>query len=169
MTEAMIVADNTVVQLAYTLTNDEGEVLDTATHDEGFAYLHGADNIVPGLERELAGAAVGDKLRVTVAPDDAYGPLGPEGERHTIEVPRDQFPPDAPLEVGHVFTAFDDDDRPFPIWIVSADDAIVVITPQHPLAGETLHFDVEVLSIRPATDSEIEHGHAHGPGGHHHH
>lgn len=167
MSESLVVADDHVVQLAYTLTNTAGDVLDSSTADEKFEYLHGAHSIVPGLEKQLSGCKAGDRKKVTVAPEEAYGPLGPNGERHTVEVPRAQFPADAPLEEGVAFTAFDENDRPFPIWIVAVSDENVVITPQHPLAGETLHFDVEILEVRAATASELEHGHVHGPGCNH--
>ncbi len=160
MSDTATIADQLVVKLAYTLTNDEGEELDSSTVEEAFEYLHGAHSIVPGLEKELTGCAVGDRKKVSVAPEEAYGPLGPDGVRHTVEVPREQFPTEAPLEVGMGFTAGDEQGRPFPIWVVDMTDEHVIITPQHPLAGETLHFDVQVLGIREPTAAELEEGRA---------
>jgi FKBP-type peptidyl-prolyl cis-trans isomerase SlyD len=158
------VENGKIVTLWYRLTGEDGMVLDDSG-DEGMDYLHGASNIVPGLEKKLTGQAVGDKLSVVVTPDEGYGVRegGPE------KVPRDSFPDDFELEVGMEFLADDDKGEPMPVWVVGLTDTEVEIDTNHPLAGITLKFDIEILDIRDATTEEMAHGHPHGPGGHHHH
>jgi FKBP-type peptidyl-prolyl cis-trans isomerase SlyD len=166
MSQPIAIADGKVVVLHYTLRNDAGEVIDSSDGDEPMAYLHGAHNIVPGLERALAGKSPGYVSKVTVAAVDGYG------ERVDVpaqSVPRAAFPPHLELEPGMRFTAQGPDDQYVPIWIVAIEDDKVRVESQHPLAGATLHFDVEVLEVRDATSEELEHGHPHGPDGHHHH
>ncbi len=164
MSDHQTIADGLVVGVHYTLTDSEGETID-ASGDEPLEYLHGADNIVAGLERALDGRPIGDRLDVVVAPEDAYGP------REDIplqQVPRDQFPADADIGPGTQFFAEDENGEVEPVWVVEVDDEAVLLDIQHPLAGVELHFAVEVLSLRQATPEELEHGHPHGPGGHHH-
>lgn len=159
------VSDGQVISFHYTLRDPEGEVLDSSLESEPLSYLHGAANIVPGLERELTGRAVGDRLEAVVEPADGYGePAGPGPQK----LPRDAFPSNAELEAGMQVFARGEGSEPIPLWIVSVDDDHVVIDINHPLAGVTLHFTVEIVSIRSATEEEIEHGHPHGPGGHEH-
>lgn len=159
------IADGTVVGIHYTLRNQDGDVLDSSSEGAPLSYLHGASNIVPGLERQLAGRRIGDKLIAVVAPVDGYGERsGPEPQR----VPRSMFPAGAELEEGLEIMAQGDDDEPFPLWVVGLTDDHVVLDHNHPLAGVTLHFEVEVVTIRPATREEVSHGHPHGPGGHVH-
>ncbi len=159
------IADGKIVTFHYTLTNAAGDVVDTSLNSgEPLPYLHGGMNIVPGLERELTGKSVGDKLNVTVSPADGYGI---RDESMTQEVPRDAFPEDVDIQVGMQFVA-QSNQGPVPIWIRAVSEEAVLIDQNHPLAGETLHFDVEIVSIREATDEEITHGHPHGPGGHAH-
>ncbi|MGD8608282.1 MAG: peptidylprolyl isomerase [Myxococcales bacterium] len=159
------VTANTVVTLSYTLRDDEGEVIDQSQDGSPLLYLHGARNIVPGLEEQLEGAAEGETIRATVPPEKGYG--NRMGESH--EVPRRLFPEDAQLAAGMQVVAHDDQGRQIPFFIVGIGEETVTIDPNHPLAGETLHFEVTVESLRDATDEEIEHGHPHGPEGHHHH
>jgi FKBP-type peptidyl-prolyl cis-trans isomerase SlyD len=158
------VANGKVVTLKYRLTGEDGKVLDDSG-DEGMDYLHGASNIVPGLEKKLTGLAVGDKLTVEVSPEEGYG----EREGGPEKVPRDSFPDDFELEVGMEFLADDADGEPMPVWVVGLTDTEVEIDTNHPLAGVTLNFEVEILDIRDATTEEVAHGHPHGPEGHHHH
>lgn len=160
------IAQNMVVSFHYTLKNDGGEVLDESSGDEPMMYLHGHDNIVPGLERKLTGRKVGDKLEVVVDPADGYGERDPRGKQ---EIPRAAFPDDAPIEVGISFVIQTPDGDVVPMWIVGIDGDRVSCDLNHPLAGERLHFAVEVMAVRDATSEELEHGHPHGPGGHHHH
>jgi FKBP-type peptidyl-prolyl cis-trans isomerase SlyD len=158
------IADGHVVQIHYTLKDDTGVVLDSSEGDEPLAYLHGADNIVPGLEAKLTGRGVGDRVSVKVAPADGYGERAGEPQ----PVPRDAFPDDLELEEGMQFVAEDDDGELVPIWIAGVEGDVVVVDRNHPLAGVTLNFDVQVVDVRDASPEELEHGHPHGAGGHHH-
>lgn len=161
---ALTIAPNHVVSFHYTLKNAAGEVLD-ASGGEPMTYLHGHDNIVPGLERALTGHAVGDTLQVEVAPKDAYGE---KSKRADQKVPRSTFGGAAP-QIGEQFAMRDPRGRPQPLWVTAVDDKHVHITFDHPLAGVTLFFEVAIADIRPATAEEVAHGHPHGPDGHHHH
>jgi FKBP-type peptidyl-prolyl cis-trans isomerase SlyD len=158
-----LIADGQVVIMQYTLRADDGEVLDQSTPDEPMAYLHGAENIVPGLEKALTGKGVGYKGKVTVAPADGYGEREDE-EPDTI--PRKAFPPDMEIEAGMTFMAEGPNNEHAPIWVIGVEGDKVIVDSQHPLAGKTLHFEVEVTGIRAATEDEMAHGHPHGPDGH---
>jgi len=160
----MQVADNLAVSIHYTLTNDEGEVIDTSEGDEALAYLHGYGNIISGLESALTGKSVGDKFKVRIDAEDAYGEI--EDDRVQI-VSMEMFEGVDELEVGMQFHA-DVTSGPGVITIINIDGDDITIDGNHPLAGVPLTFDVEVVDIRPATDEEISHGHIHGAGGHHH-
>jgi FKBP-type peptidyl-prolyl cis-trans isomerase SlyD len=164
-----VVADGKVVIFHYTLTNDAGEVIDSSNGGDPMPYLHGAGNIVPGLESQLTGLAVGTKTRVDVAPKDGYGEQE-EGEK--IAVPRVNFGEHAD-QVGPGMQVFaeTEDGQQIPVWIVDADETSVYVSRNHPLAGETLHFDIEIVGIREANTDELTHGHPHGldgTEGHHH-
>lgn len=152
------VIDGQVVTFHYTLKNEEGEVLDTSGDGEPMAYLHGSGNIVPGLEKRMAGCSAGDHFEVTVAPEDAYGERQGQGP---IAVPRSSFPEEAPVQPGMTFISEMPDGRKFPIWIVDVREDDVLVDGNHPLAGVTLVFDVNVVSLRDASDEEKEHGHPH--------
>ncbi|MFT5199884.1 MAG: FKBP-type peptidyl-prolyl cis-trans isomerase SlyD [Planctomycetota bacterium] len=165
MTDTNTIVDGSVVTIHYKLTLEDGQVIDSSEGQEPMAYLHGANGLVPGLESALGGKAEGEKLEVKVTPKEGYGELDPEGVQ---EVPRNAFPDDADLTAGVQFQATDQDDNPIMGTIEAADDKIVKVDFNHPLAGKTLNFDVEVVSIRAATAEEQEHGHAHGAGGHNH-
>ena len=162
----MQIAPNTVVTMTYTLTNAEGQVLDQADASHPFVYMQGAHNIIPGLEQALAGKQAGDTAVVTVQPEDAYGEYN---EQLTQQVPRQMFGnvPEDQLVVGAQFQAQTNGGVEI-ITIADVDGDMITIDATHPLAGETLTFDVKILDVRAATPEEIEHGHAHGPGGHHH-
>lgn len=161
-----IISDGMVVAIHYVLKDEDGDLLDSSEEGEPLSYLHGAGNIVPGLERELAGKNVGDKVRAVVSPTDGYGErTGPEPQ----EIPRAQFPDDMELAEGMQFFARGPGGAELALWVVGLDDENVLVDHNHPLAGITLHFDVEVVSTRPATAEELEHEHPHGPDGHHHH
>jgi FKBP-type peptidyl-prolyl cis-trans isomerase SlyD len=166
LAQLQTIAGDTVVGLAYTLKNDAGEVLDQSEGDDLLFYLHGHDNIVPGLERKLSGRQVGEKLQVSVVAADGYGERDVRGEQ---KVPRDAFPNDMPLEPGMQLATQDEDGNMIPLWVVKVEPQVVHIDMNHPLAGQTLHFDVEIKSVRAASAEELDHGHPHGPDGHHHH
>jgi FKBP-type peptidyl-prolyl cis-trans isomerase SlyD len=167
MTDApQTVADGAVVLFRYTLKNDAGEVLDEAPADDPMPYLHGAGNIVPGLERALTGKKVGDAFDVEVAPKDGYG----ERTGTTPQpLPRSGFPADVELRPGMSFAAQLEDGQYVMLWVTEVQEDVVLVDPTHPLAGETLHFSVEIMGLREATDEEKAHGHPHGPEGHDHH
>lgn len=159
------ISEGKVALIHYTLKNDQGEVLDTSDGREPLAYLHGAGNIVPGLERELEGKAVGATFDATVSPEDGYGER--EGKAQAVE--RKAFPKGLEIEKGMMFQAQTPDGDVVPLWVDRVEDDKVWVDPNHPLAGVTLHFSVEVVGIRAATEEEVAHGHPHGPDGHHHH
>jgi FKBP-type peptidyl-prolyl cis-trans isomerase SlyD len=160
------IEDKKVVRIDYVLRNGAGEVLDTSEGAEPLTYLHGASQIVPGLERELGGMQAGEAKDVVVAPEDAYGEHDPQG---IFGVPRSAFPPDAQLAVGESFIGEDDEGEAVPVRVIELRDDMVVVDANHPLAGETLHFHVEIREVRDASAEELEHGHVHGPGGAHDH
>lgn len=166
-TAAAVVADGKVVSVNYILRNGEGEVLDQSEPGDPLFYLHGHGNIVPGLEAQLTGKAVGERVAATVAPADGYGE---RNDAAVQRVPRAAFG-DIPLEPGLDLLTEDDQGRPIPLWVKSVGVDTVEVDFNHPLAGVTLHFSVEILAIREATADEKTHGHAHGPTGHegHHH
>lgn len=157
------IEDDVVVTIHFTLTDPSGQTLDRADADDPLVYLHGHENIVPGLEDALVGRQVGDAFQVVIAPEQGYGTKTGETER----VPRDEMPED--IEIGMELLAEDDDGDAMPFWIVALEGDEVVLSPDHPLAGVTLHFDVQIMSMRAATKEELEHGHPHGPDGHAHH
>ncbi len=159
-----MIANNTVVSFNYTLTNSEGDVLDKS-NGEPLAYLHGHHNIIPGLEAQMEGKSAGDKFTVTVAPEDAYGEYLAEAVQ---EVPRANFQGVDNIAVGMQFQSQTDDGHVMLVTVKDVNDEVVVVDGNHPLAGVTLTFDVEVVDVREATADELAHGHAHGAGGHHH-
>ena len=154
----------TVVTIDYTLTNSLGEVLDSSDGREPLAYIHGAGNIIKGLEQALAGKKSGDSFRVTIAAVDAYGERD-ESEVSVVE--RAQFSDVEPLEVGMQFDVRTEH-GPRTITIQKLETDEVTVDGNHPLAGVALTFAVTVRGIRTATGEEMAHGHVHGPGGHHH-
>ena len=164
----MQIAQHAVASLRYTLTDSQGDILDEATNEEPFVYLHGANNIIPGLENALLGKQADDQLEVTIPPEDAYGM---HDERLTQEVSKEMFSgvDDSQLVPGAQFHAQTNAGQEV-ITVASVQEDTVTIDGNHPLAGETLHFDVTVLEVRVATEEEINHGHAHGQGdcGHEH-
>jgi len=160
----MQIADRTVASFNYTLTNDAGEVLDSSDGREPLSYLHGKGNIVPGLEKEMTGKKVGDKFKVKVKPEEGYGVHNPALVQ---VVPRDAFRGVDKLEPGMQFRA-ESDRGPMMVVITAVDSDQVTVDGNHPLAGATLHFAIEITEVREASVEEVLHGHVHGPGGHHH-
>ena len=160
----MQIGERTVATFHYTLTDASGKVIDSSVGGEPLAYLHGAGNIVPGLERELAGRSEGDKLEVTVQPEDAYGMPNPAMVQ---VVPRQAFQGVDDLEVGMQFQA-QTPQGALPVVVSKVEGDEVTVDANHPLAGQVLHFAVEVTAVRDASVEELMHGHVHGEGGHHH-
>ena len=162
----MKIGENKVGTIHYTVYLEDGSVADTSVGEEPLEFLFGYENIVPGLEDALDGLQAGDKKTVVVAPDDAYGEFV---EDDFQEVPREQFPDDAPIELGMQLVLEDEEGFHVPAIIDKIEADTVTLNFNHPLAGKTLKFDVEVISVREATEEELEHGHVHGADGHHHH
>lgn len=160
----MKIAENAVVVIDYTLTNNEGEVIDTSDGAGPLAYLQGFGNIIDGLEEALEGKEAGDKLKVSIEPAKAYG------ERHeemAQEVPKELFGGVDNIELGMQFES-ETDDGSVMVTVVAISEETVTVDGNHPLAGVHLNFDVTVREVRKATEEELAHGHVHGDGGHHH-
>jgi FKBP-type peptidyl-prolyl cis-trans isomerase SlyD len=158
------VEKNRIVSLNYTLRDEQGKVLDTSSGRAPLIYLHGKGNIIPGLEQALAGRSAGDKLDVTVAPEAGYGL---RDERLVQIVARAKFGEVQDLAPGMQVRASGPQGARL-VTVVRVDRDFVTVDGNHPLAGRTLHFSLEIAEVRKATHEEIAHGHAHGPGGHHH-
>jgi FKBP-type peptidyl-prolyl cis-trans isomerase SlyD len=153
-----------VAVINYTLKNKEGEIIDQS-NDGTFTYLHGARNIIPGLENALEDKKAGDKTSVVIEPKDAYG----ERDLEKIQrVPLDMFPDDVEIQEGMQFEAQSSEGAPTIVTVTVIDAGEVVVDENHPMAGIQLHFEVELVEVRDATEQELEHGHVHGPHGHDH-
>lgn len=161
----MQIAQDKVVLIHYTLKNDAGETLDSSSGGEPLAYIHGQGNLVAGLEKALEGRQSGDKLNVKVEPADGYGV---RDDALIQQVPKRQFG-GANVQPGMQFHAQTSQGHARVVTVVRIQGDMVTVDGNHPLAGENLNFDVEVTEVREATQEELEHGHVHGPGGHHHH
>ncbi len=160
----MQIAQDAVVCIHYTLTNDKGETLDSSAGGEPLAYLHGNGNLIPGLENALTGKQAGDKLTVKVAPADGYG----EYDKALVQrVPRRSFRGIADVRVGMQFQVQSDGGaRTVTVTHIAGD--MVTVDGNHALAGQNLNFEIEVTEVRTASEEELAHGHVHGPGGHDH-
>ncbi len=163
MEEIIKVDDGQVISMHYTLHVD-GQVVDSSEGSEPLQFIQGMGHIIPGLEHQLYDMKIGDSKKVVVAPKDGYGESDAEA---FMDVPRDSFPPDVPMNVGVELELRDQSDHPVYARIESVDAANVRLNMNHPLAGKELHFDVKIADIRQATDEEISHGHVHG--GEHNH
>jgi len=153
-----------VVLIHYTLKDDSGEVIDSSAGGEPLAYIQGHGNLVPGLEKALEGMQDGNAVAVTVAPADGYGN---RDEALVQRVPKRTLQGSGDIRKDMQFQARTDDGmRLFTVTAVAGD--MVTLDGNHPLADKTLHFEIEVVSVRDATAEELEHGHVHGAGGHHH-
>lgn len=153
-----------VVTVHYTLTDDAGVTLDASDAAEPLAYLHGHGNIVPGLEDALTGRKAGESLKVAVSPEQGYGVR----DQPVEVVPRNAFPADAELEVGMPLQAQHPNGDVMVVFVEKVDANEITLSGNHPLAGQTLHFDVKIVGVRAASAEELSHGHVHGAGGHHH-
>lgn len=160
----MQIGERTVATFHYTLTDAAGKVIDSSDGRAPLSYLHGAGNIVPGLEKEMSGKQQGDVFNVVVAPEEGYGM--PNSMMIQV-VPREAFQGVDTLEVGMEFQA-QTPQGPMSVAIAKIDGDEVTVDGNHPLAGQTLHFAIEVTDVRDASLEELTHGHVHGPGGHHH-
>ncbi|ALE89597.1 FKBP-type peptidyl-prolyl cis-trans isomerase [Pseudomonas versuta] len=161
----MTIAANKAVSIEYTLTNDDGDVIDSSAGGAPLVYLQGAGNIIPGLEKALEGKAVGEELTVTVEPEDAYGEYSAE---LVSTLSASMFEGVDQLEVGMQFHASAPDGQMQIVTIRDLDGDDVTVDGNHPLAGQRLTFKVKVVAVRDASEEEVAHGHVHGEGGHQH-
>ena len=153
------IADGMVVGLDYTLCLDDGEVVDTSTGEEPLEVLQGQGQIIQGLEQALYGMAIGDAKRVVVTPDDGYGADDPDA--YDL-VPSSTFPGDLELTLGKRLRMRDESGQVLTAYVAEIRPDGILLDFNHPLAGETLHFDVKIATLRQATSEELSHGHAHG-------
>ena len=161
---SLLIGENSVVSMHYKLTNDDGKVIDSSEGREPLAYLHGAGNIVPGLEKALTGKGEGDSIQVRVEPAEGYGEVNPDGIK-VIE--RAAFSGVETVEAGMAFEAKAPDGASQHIVVTKVEGDEVTIDLNHPLAGVTLNFDIQIVGVREATKEELDHGHTH-EGGHAH-
>ncbi len=161
----MFIARNKVVRIDYTLTNDANDVLDSSKGGEPLTYLHGAGNIIPGLESALEGKRAGESLNVRVAPAEAYGE---RDDRMVQSVPREMFEDSNEIQAGMQFHSSDPEGNVTVVTVVSVDAEHITVDANHPLAGVPLNFSVTIVEVRDPSPEELAHGHVHGPGGHHH-
>lgn len=165
MSEQLKIKDGVVVSINYILRLDDGEIID-ASDGDALEYLHGHGEIIPGLEEALVGLGVGDSKKVTVPPNLAYGDVNMEAFEI---VPRSMFPDDLELEEGLELSLRDaETNEPFDATVAEVRENEVMLDFNHPLAGETLHFEITIPALRLATEEELAHGHAHGSEGHNH-
>ena len=161
----MKIEKGSVVRMHYTLRDEGGTTIESSGGREPLTYLHGFGHLISGLEKTLEGAQPGLRTSVTVLPQDAYGEKDPQA---VIRAPREDFPEGLTLEPG-VEVQADTPDGPITFTVIAIEGNEAVLDANHPLAGKTLTFDVEILDVRKATADEVAHGHVHGPGGAHGH
>jgi FKBP-type peptidyl-prolyl cis-trans isomerase SlyD len=157
-----VVGDDMVVTLNYTLTVD-GDIIDSSIGSQPIEFIQGRGQIIPGLERELYGLALGDGKDVVVAAADGYGDRDPNA---VADIPRDQFPPQIPLKPGTELQLRGQDGEELEAYIEDVGEETIRLNFNHPLAGKELHFSIKVVELRSATPEELAHGHVHEEGGH---
>jgi FKBP-type peptidyl-prolyl cis-trans isomerase SlyD len=162
--QMMQIARDSVAAFHYTLTDDQNQVIDSSAGRDPLTYLHGGGQIVPGLEKQLEGRSAGDKFTADVVPEEGYGVHHPELMQ---EVPRSAFQGVEDIQPGMQFQGRGPQGE-INVTVTRVEDDKVFIDGNHPLAGKTLHFAIEVTDVRDASVEELAHGHVHGPGGHHH-
>jgi FKBP-type peptidyl-prolyl cis-trans isomerase SlyD len=160
----MQIAKDTVASFHYQLSEVGGSFSEDSREDHPVAYLHGHDNILPGLEAVMLDKQAGDKVSVTLAPEQAYGVRNPSLQQR-MSIKHLKFA--GKLKAGDI-AWIETDAGPRQVTVIKPGKFMAEVDTNHPLAGKTLIFDVEVVSVRAATEEEIAHGHAHGDGGHHH-
>jgi FKBP-type peptidyl-prolyl cis-trans isomerase SlyD len=161
----MPIKKDQVVTFSYTLKEESGEVLDTATKEEPFSFLSGRNQILPELESNIGNMLIGSKKEVVLSPENAYG----EYKKEAIQpANKKDFPPGTEIKPGMSYVADTPDGKHLPFIIKEVNGEDVTLDFNHPLAGKTLTFNVELLNVRDATAEELSHGHIHGAGEHHH-
>jgi len=161
----MKIGKDKVVLMHYTLKNDAGDVIDSSDGGDPLPFLQGHGNIIPGLESALEGSKEGDKLDVSIKPEEAYG----ERMKDAIqEIPKSALKGIDEVKVGMQLQSQDQDGNPFLVTVTKIEDDKITVDANHPLAGQTLHFSVSIESVRKAEAEELSHGHVHTDGHHHH-
>ncbi len=155
---SLMIGKNAVVSIHYTLKNDDGQVMDSSEGRDPLSYLHGANNLIPGLEKELEGKSAGQNFTASIDPAEAYGESNPELVQ---KISKEMFQGVEQIEPGMAFTAQGPQGQQ-QVVVTAVEGDEVTVDANHPMAGKTLHFDVEVVDVRDATDEELEHGHVHG-------
>jgi FKBP-type peptidyl-prolyl cis-trans isomerase SlyD len=145
-----VVKDGSVVSLEYTLSGEDGKTIESNKGKAPLKYTHGGQQIVPGLEKNLAGMKVGEEKRVKVKPEEGYGPIDPKGFQ---EFPKDKIPSEG-LKVGAVLMASGPRGQQIPVRVHEIKEKTVVLDLNHPMAGKTLVFDIKVLDVQPASPSQ---------------
>jgi FKBP-type peptidyl-prolyl cis-trans isomerase SlyD len=161
----MQVEKNAVVTIDYTLTGPDGKTIDSSVGKQPLPYLHGAGNLIPGLEKALEGKNPGDSLKVTIPPEEAYGA---RDESLIQSVPKTAFQGVPDVKPGMQFRSQSQQGQVTVVTVTRVEGDTVTVDANHQLAGVPLTFDVTVKDVRKASQEEIAHGHVHGPGGHHH-
>jgi FKBP-type peptidyl-prolyl cis-trans isomerase SlyD len=156
----MQITKHKVASIHYTLTDNDGKVLDSTVTSQPLTYIQGIGNLIPGMENGLEGKSKGDKINIKVSPENGYGV---KDDSLTQKVPRSSFGTEE-VKVGMQFQT----NQGGVVTVTKVGLSEITVDSNHPLAGVELNFDVEVIEIRSATEEELEHGHVHGPGGHHH-
>ena len=154
----MTVKKDAVVEMHYTLKNDAGEVLDSSVGKDPMPFIHGRGHIIAGLEKAVEGMKVGESCDVSLAPEDAYGPYYDEAIQ---EIPMEDLKGIDKLEVGMELQSQDEQGNPVVVHVEKINKDSITINANHPLAGETLHFNISIESVREATVQELSHGHVH--------
>jgi FKBP-type peptidyl-prolyl cis-trans isomerase SlyD len=162
----MAIAQNKVVTMNFTLTDDHGNVLDSTDQGGPFSYISGKNMVLPKLEETVNGMIIGTKKSLKLNAVDGYGNYNEDALQ---VVGKENFPEDFVLEVGMEYMASNPEGTQMPFIITNVDGEEITIDFNHPLAGKNLNFDLELLDVRDATSEELAHGHVHGAGGHHHH
>ena len=160
----MNISQDTVVSFHYILTNENGDELETSAKDQPMVYLHGHNGLMPALEKALEGKAVGDKPSITLAPADAYGEIRKDSEQR---IPIKHLSGAKKWKPGMVATVHTEQGQ-HQVTVLKVGHTMATVDTNHPFAGVTLTFNVEICEIRAASEEEITHKHAHGPGGHQH-
>jgi FKBP-type peptidyl-prolyl cis-trans isomerase SlyD len=160
----MTISENMVVSFHYTLTNGEGTQIESSRERDPMSYLHGSNNIIPGLERAMEGREAGEEFSVTVPPEDAYGT---RSEANIQRIPLKRLGMTTRPQVGQVL-GLQTNQGPVQVTVVKVGKFNIDVDANHPLSGQTLTFDVEITEVREASEEELSHGHAHGVGGHDH-
>ncbi len=164
---ALAVVDDMVVGLRYTLFSDDGEVIESNMSDEPLWLIQGRGHIVPGLEDAIAGLHAGDKKEVTLPPESAFGLV--DDEAYQV-IAREEFPAEVDVALGLGVDLYDEEeDVVIEATVIEIDGDDIVLDFNHPLAGETLRFALEIIDVRPATQEELDHDHVHGPDDDHEH